>query len=690
MPRIIKISVALIMLVALVMMCWNAPISGDEEVHYRQALNNLKYYKTLGMDKSALDTPISHLRDYGQSFDNMTAAIITVFDIKNVYRFRHTANGVITWLLIVVCGLTIYHLSENWWAAGAGMILLFISPRFLGHGLNNLKDIPFSFGYMLSMFSMLKLLKHFPGIDKKYALLLLIGIAFTISIRIGGLLLICYLFVFVLFRWYEWNIQAREGHAFVWKIGIRYIFFTVGLAAGAYLLGILFWPYGLESPFSNPFSSLKLMHQYPTAVRQIFEGKLFWSEQFPRYYVLKYLLITIPLPVLFGLAMIVPNFGLIISKKRLLDWVFLSIAAGFPVFYVMVSGSNLYGGWRQLLFIYPPLLVLSVTSIFILWKRLPSNGWKVVLLLFLLAGIYHPVRHISRNYPYYYIYFNPLAGGTQGAYGNYEWDYYFTGFGEAYDKLWKKVSEEKQEGQILVASNFIIQWYFDTTSLNIKPVLLDYYERGNKDWDYGIFCNTFIPPQQLKEGYWPPSNTMDIISMDSKPVSVVIMRKQRFDLLSALALREGNYGKALAMGEAALESEPNNESAIINAARAHISLQHFDEANILLDALLDIYPDNEWAYDLKSEIFMAEGDLEASLKLLSLNLEHNYKFYHSYINLSKVHQLMDDPEKAAFWLHRCLWLNPFYKPALIAMGNLLMETGAQEKAKRYFDRASAF
>ena len=140
MLRSLNISVALLMLIALMIMAWHAPISGDEEVHYRQALKNLRYYETLGSDKSALDTPITHLRDYGQSFDNVTAACIKIFNIDNVYRFRHLCNAVMTWFLILVCGFTIYHLTDNWWATCAGMILLFISPRFLGHGLNNLQQ----------------------------------------------------------------------------------------------------------------------------------------------------------------------------------------------------------------------------------------------------------------------------------------------------------------------------------------------------------------------------------------------------------------------------------------------------------------------------------------------------------------------------------------------------------------------
>jgi hypothetical protein len=306
-----------------------------------------------------------------------------------------------------------------------------------------------------------------------------------------------------------------------------------------------------------------------------------------------------------------------------------------------------------------------------------------------MAGSYHPVKHLFVSYPYYYIYFNPIAGGANGSFGHYEWDYYFTGFQQAYEKLWMKISAEEYDREIRIASNFIIHWYFDTTRLNVKPVLVDYYQRSDVEWDYGIFCNTFIPPWPLKNGHWPPENTIGTVSLDSKPVSVVIERKQQYGLESAKALKAGDFEKAIEQGILALRAEPENEPVIINLARAYMAEGRYEKADLLLESLLRIYPDNEWAFDIQSEILMAHGQLDAARSLLLTNIDNNYKFYHSYLNLSEVYRRMAQPEEAAFWLKRCLGLNPFYKPAVLAMGNLLMEKGESAKAKRYFERANA-
>ena len=43
-------------------------------------------------------------------------------------------------------------------------------------------------------------------------------------------------------------------------------------------------------------------------------------------------------------------------------------------------------------------------------------------MLFLLAA--EPVGWTIRNHPHEYVYFNPLVGGLDGAFGNYETDYW--------------------------------------------------------------------------------------------------------------------------------------------------------------------------------------------------------------------------------------------------------------------------
>ena len=57
------------------------------------------------------------------------------------------------------------------------------------------------------------------------------------------------------------------------------VVFIIGLiAVVSFCLGLLFWPYGAENPFSNPFTALKEMSAYSPEISILFDGNYFWSN----------------------------------------------------------------------------------------------------------------------------------------------------------------------------------------------------------------------------------------------------------------------------------------------------------------------------------------------------------------------------------------------------------------------------
>ena len=48
---------------------------------------------------------------------------------------------------------------------------------------------------------------------------------------------------------------------------------------------------------------------------------------------------------------------------------------------------------------------------------------------------------------------------------------------------------------------------------------------------------------------------------------------------------------------------------------------------------------------------------------------------------------MGKPEDSAEYLKKCLQVNPSFVPGIVAMGNLLFETGHQKNALKYFEQA---
>ena len=107
-----------LLLVFMLMSVKDAGISGDEDVHYKQSVSVYNYFASHGADQSALNTPATHLKYYGQSFDNITTILIRWFDIEDIYTFRHQMNTLAAWLCIVLAGLFATWLSGY----GAGII----------------------------------------------------------------------------------------------------------------------------------------------------------------------------------------------------------------------------------------------------------------------------------------------------------------------------------------------------------------------------------------------------------------------------------------------------------------------------------------------------------------------------------------------------------------------------------------
>ena len=86
------------------------------------------------------------------------------------------------------------------------------------------------------------------------------------------------------------------------EIRIKMVWIGI-ITAASWLLSIILWPFALQSPVRNVLESYRVMAHFPDTFRQIFEGKVEWSDFMPWYYLLKSMLITIPLLVIAGFCL---------------------------------------------------------------------------------------------------------------------------------------------------------------------------------------------------------------------------------------------------------------------------------------------------------------------------------------------------------------------------------------------------
>lgn len=666
-------------LILMIFLSRDAGISCDDTLHYDHSIVVYNYFATHGQDRSALETPVTHLKYYGQSYDNIVTVIIKWFGIEDVYRFRHLMSSISGWLAIFITALAGVWLSG--YGTGIIILLLFaVSPTFIGHSLNNLKDIPFALSYIAGIFFMLKMLKGDSGLSRKYILPLILSIGFSISIRPVGILLICYLFLF----WFVFRLQDYfESRKFALRNKFISLVVMILISGASFFLGILLWPYALQSPVRNVLHSYHFMAHFPDTFRQIFEGVNEWSDFMPWYYIPKSMAITIPLIVTAGTALFLIFIKTAYRSGKFLHYLLIIFTIIFPLIFVIAKKSNLYSSWRQFLFLYPPLIIVASTGFNYLaeFKNNRYIRWGTIAVILLLC--IHPVRYMIKDHPYEYIYYNQFVGGLKGAYGNYETDYYYVSQTESSAWLINYLQDKKIDSAVIGAT-YPVKWSFRK-----HPGINTFYfrneERSQYNWDYAIIANRYIHPFQLNNGIWPPGDVIHTIYADEVPIGIVLERKNKDDYYGYMALEEGRSADAINHFETALKYNFKDEMIFYNFARALYNEGFYEKADSALKKALEINPYCEPVLMYLGNIAKVRNNTEDAVMWYERLIDYNRKYFQAYVELSELYSA-EDVKKARKILRDCLKLNPWYKPAIVALADTYRESDP-EKAAAYYEIA---
>ena len=351
-------------------MSFSFGISGDEVVmnNYGEAI--LSYFTTFGEDTRALAPPKEMDKDsvvqyYGGFFD-LTAAVANKVSPFPVYTTRHVLNAWSGFLAILFSALIAVRLGGR----RMGVIciwLMFLSPFFLGHAMNNPKDIPFAAAYIAAIYYFLRFYDKLPTATWKDYVPLAIAIAISIDIRVAGILVIPYMFVYYALD-FLFNKEQRKPLGKVLKP------FIIVSVAG-YLGASLLWPYALQNPITNPLTALSELSAFKMTLNQLYEGKKIFSNELPPSYLIKNFFITNTYVVLAGLALFVV---LLWKNRKGLSFpggVFIAFITIFPLAYIIYKQSNVYHAWRHVLFIFPSASVMAAYG----WEYLIRQARKPVV-----------------------------------------------------------------------------------------------------------------------------------------------------------------------------------------------------------------------------------------------------------------------------------------------------------------------
>lgn len=582
-------------------------ITMDEPEDHSYFVKVLDFFLSMGEDKSCLDINYkvnSHLINYGPFVNLLCVIAHKYISPFGLYETRHLVISLFSVVGLLFAGLTARKLT-NWSGAWITVLFLLFTPAWLGHSMNNQKDLPFAALFIASVYFILKLVKELPRPSARTWVYATIAFGITMSIRIGGLLVLAFTgLFFVLFVLSRFRNQAI-GQTI--KQGLGLLIKLLAVTGIAYGIGIAFWPYALEAPIENPLNALKSFEKFSLVhIWELFEGKRYYMKDFPWYYIPKSMAITIPLFVQLGLVCFVLGMPVLWKRKKFSFAMMLTFVSLFPIAYIIYKGSVVYSSWRHVLFVYPPLVVLSVAGFQAVSAYMKNNGLRIAMLITGIALFGKTGAWVFMNHPYQYVYYNEWVGGLKGAYGNYETDYWCQSPRTAIEWLCENGHLPPGKKTTVVSNNVSasVQNYVPAEcGDSVVAIWTREMEWNKNEWDYGIFTTRTLSPTMIKEKHFPPKGTIHVIETDGVPLAAIVKRENKSVPKAYNLMNQGNLNAADSLLRDALAYDPQNEEAWRLLGAGLLNQNRLREGMEALKKAIELFPENSYAYTYKGYIY---------------------------------------------------------------------------------------
>ncbi len=461
-------------------------IPSDEPYYNEYGKYVLAYYTSGLEDRRAFDyLPDHNMYLYGGLFDGV-AALANRLSPLGEYETRHLLNPLVGILGIVGCWLLGRSLAGPR-AAFLAAALLFLTPSYYGHMFNNPKDIPFAVGVVWSLALGTRAMGWLPKVPWRLTLGLGIAMGMALGVRVGGFFLPIYLAVVGLLYLILLAIRERR---FAWREArdtvVRFLLPAVAVAYGVMLL---LWPWAQQDPFANPWRAITVFSDYPWGGPVLLAGRTVAADNLPWNYLFLYFGAKLPEVVLLGAVAATGLFGFASVEAlrgrgrldRYLPPALLACSIAAPFTYFLVLRPNAYDGIRQFLFLLPLLAAAAAVGFDAVWSWLGARSEFAARLLavaIVCAGGFQ-IQRLAVLHPHQYVFYNALVGGTAGAQGRYELDYWGNSLSEAARALAAFVEAEGSPGpfRVQVCGNPISTTYFLPPGLELarEPRSADFF-----------------------------------------------------------------------------------------------------------------------------------------------------------------------------------------------------------------------
>jgi len=479
-----RLTLALLLAVAvLVVLTFRSyGVTWDEDVQNWYGNLVLNYYLSLIGEMRAPNWLLLYkygdLYNYGAVFD-LTAAVFNRFSPLGVYETRHLLNGRVGILGLVGC----WKLGRALGGPRAGFLaalFLSLTPNYYGQMFNNPKDIPFAVGFAWSIYYLIRILPELPRPRPRQVVKLGIAIGLTMAVRIGGLLLLCYLgLMLTLFGIWQ-AVAARRFMAAVETGWVSLWRAFLPAAAIAYPVMLAFWPWAQTAPIAHPMEALAVFSHEIFPAKTLFDGALLPASNLPWQYLPTYIGLALPeltlalllaAPVLAAVALFHRGAW---QRQPVLGRFMLGFSIVFPIAYAIADQAVLFDGMRHFIFVLPSIAVAAALVADFALHRLAALPYRRPV--YAALGLYG-MAHVSimvMLHPDQYVYYNGFVGGVAGAEHRFKLDYWANSFAESVrgleNHLRKQYGADFEEREFTVAVDgppTSARYYFPP---NFRPV----------------------------------------------------------------------------------------------------------------------------------------------------------------------------------------------------------------------------
>ena len=421
-------------------------VTWDEDVQNWYGNLVLNYYLSLLGEMRAPNWLLLYkygdLYNYGAAFD-LTTAVFNRFSPLGVYETRHLLNGFVGVLGLAGC----WKLGRALGGPRAGFLaalFLALTPNYYGQMFNNPKDIPFAVGFAWSIYYLVRILPELPRPRMRLVAKLGVAIGLTMAVRIGGLLLLCYLgLMLCLFGLWQ-AIAARR--------------LSMLIETGWTSLWHVFVP---ATAIAHPLEALAVFSHEIFPAKTLFDGALLSASDLPWQYLPTYIGLALP-ELTLALLLAAPVVAAVALFRReswqirpVLGRFMLGFSIVFPIAYAIADKAVLFDGMRHFIFVLPSIAAAAALVADIALRRLATLPYRQPV--YAALGLYG-MAHLSimvMLHPDQYVYYNGFVGGVAGAEHRFKLDYWANSFAESVrgleNHLRKQYGADFEEREFTVA-----------------------------------------------------------------------------------------------------------------------------------------------------------------------------------------------------------------------------------------------